>query len=83
MEYEGLGPILCGRCRTVVDVHRSGGEAVVRCLSCGESDTLREAQRTARQHTAHRLIQRALAGQAEPTDLTFRFIEGAGPSHSG
>jgi uncharacterized protein YbjQ (UPF0145 family) len=60
MEYEGLGAILCGKCRTMVDVHRAGSEAFVRCLSCGESDTLREAEREARQHTAHRLIQRAL-----------------------
>ena len=81
MEHEGLGAILRGKCRTLVDVHRSGGEAIVRCPICGESDTLREAQREARQYTAHRLIQRALTGLTEPKpELTFRFIERASPS---
>jgi len=80
MEHEGLGAILRGKCRTLVDVHRSGGETIVRCPICGESDTLREA----RQYTAHRLIQRALTGLTEPKrDLNFRFIEHPRPSHRG
>jgi uncharacterized Zn finger protein (UPF0148 family) len=84
MEYEGLGAVLCGKCLTPVDVHPSGGEATVRCPICGENETLQVAQREARQHTAYRLIQRALTGLTEPKpDLSFRFIERAGPRHRG
>jgi hypothetical protein len=61
MVFDDDDRILCGRCRTVVDVEPlSGIETIVRCPACGETDTFEAARREASQHTAYALLQRAL-----------------------
>ena len=80
MEELPYSSLLCGRCRVPVALDQSGAEIIVRCPECGESDTLEAARREAGQHSAHKLIQRALyrdpIEQQQP-ELAFRFIEEA------
>jgi len=70
--------IVCGRCRTVVQVEAlSGGETVVRCPACGESDTLEAARREASQHTAYAFLQQALRPlKAGAPEVRYRFHAG-------
>ena len=65
--------ILCGRCRTLVEV-LSGTETIVRCPSCGENDTLEAARREASRHTAYAFLQRALRPiKAGAPEVRYRF----------
>jgi hypothetical protein len=71
-------PILCGRCRTVVQFETvSGIETIVRCPVCGESDTLEAARREASQHMAYAFLQRMLRPiKTDEPQVRYRFHAG-------
>jgi len=81
MDFDELGPILCGRCGVVVEIMaRSDGETRVCCPICGETDTLADARREASRHTAHEVLSAMLRGiRGDGPDVAFRFVEGGHP----
>ena len=66
--------IFCGRCKAPVEIEVRPAEEIVRCPICGETDTAEGARREASQHTAYRLMQRALGFlKAGSPEVSFRF----------
>ena len=66
--------ILCGRCKAAVEIEAQPAEEIVRCPICGETDTAEAARREASQHTAYRLVQRALGPlKAGAPEVRYRF----------
>jgi hypothetical protein len=70
--------ILCGRCKTPVEIEAVRPiEEIVRCPVCGETDSIEAARREASQHTAYRLLRRALGPlNAGAPEVRYRFHAG-------
>ena len=82
MPVEAAKRLLCGRCRVRLDISAYGLDGpMVRCPTCGESDTVENALREAGQHVAHTLLSSMLRGAVSGSSmparapLHFRFIE--------
>ena len=68
--------VLCGRCKVPVSLSTSREpETTVRCLICGESDTLQNAAREAGQHSAYKVLSHILRRPNDKRELYFRFTE--------
>ena len=83
MPMEAAKRLLCGRCRVRLEILAHGLDGpMVRCPTCGESDTVKNALREAGQHVAHTVLSSMLRGAASGLGtpatrgpLHFRFIE--------
>ncbi len=80
-------PILCGQCHVAVEGRvETDGREMVRCLTCGQEDTLDNAVREASEYVADKAIREMIGGISPtssrhlkvtvtgPADRSYRFI---------